>query len=62
MSDSQPSPAEVEKAEEKARRRDPHGTAPAEGSAEPDPSAAPSPDRNETEAAATEKVQRNDKR
>jgi hypothetical protein len=59
MSKSHPSPGEVEKAEEKARQRDPHGTAPAEGSAQPDPSGAPSADRSETETAATEKVQRN---
>lgn len=45
-------PDKVGRADERAKARDPHGTAPAGEAAKADPKGAPTPDRQDTEGAA----------
>jgi hypothetical protein len=52
MSPAHPSPEQTKNAEEKARKRDPHGTAPTDQAAEDHPAGAPTSDRQRTETAA----------
>ena len=47
-----PSGEKIGKGDEKARERDPHGTAPSDEAREHDPAGSPSSDRHETETAS----------
>lgn len=51
MSTAHPSPEHTKNAEEKARKHDPHGTAPAEQASRERPAGAPTFDRQRTETA-----------
>jgi hypothetical protein len=48
---AQPPPEHTKKAEDKARKHDPHGTAPATNASQEKPAAYPTSDRQETETA-----------
>ena len=54
MSPAHPSPDETAKAEEKARKQDPHGTGPTGQVAEEQPKARPTSDREKTETAVSQ--------
>ena len=51
MNPKHPDPKKTEAEEDKARTRDPHGTAPAEEAGRHEPAGAPRKDRHDTETA-----------